>query len=434
MRTVDLIRKKRDGEELTATEIETLVRGYTNGGIPDYQMASFLMAIYYTGLTENEVTALTMAMLDSGQRLDLSDLSGAKVDKHSTGGVGDKTSLIAAPIAAAAGVVVPMISGRGLGHTGGTLDKLESIPGFRTALSVEEFRGLLAQHQLCFIGQTEHIVPADRKMYALRDATSTVESLPLIAASIMSKKLAEGLDGLVLDVKVGSGAFMKKQIEARKLAQLMVTIGRRMNRKVQALLTDMDQPLGYAVGNALEIMEVSQTLQNAGPTDLTQLSQELAARMIHLANPATGLDAAREQARSLLESGAALRKFQDVIAAQGGNPEVLSQFELLPNATGAQEVPAPKSGFITRIHALDIGQAAALLGAGRDAMERPIDPAVGVILERKVGEKVSAGTRLCTLYYTDETHLEEAVELVEEAFHIAADPPDPRQLVLEVIQ
>jgi pyrimidine-nucleoside phosphorylase/thymidine phosphorylase len=434
MRTVDLIRKKRDGEELTAKEIEFLVENYTRGAIPDYQMAAFLMAVYYSDLSENEATALTLNMLNSGERVDLSDLTGPKVDKHSTGGVGDKVSMIAAPIAAAAGVIVPMVSGRGLGHTGGTLDKLESIPGFRTNLSVTQFRAVLKEHNLCFIGQTDQITPADRKMYALRDATATVDSLPLIAASIMAKKLAEGLDGLVLDVKVGAGAFMKKQLDARKLAQLMVAIGRRMNIRVQALLTDMDQPLGYAVGNALEIMEVSQTLQNQGPADLTQLSVEFAARMIGLANRTQTLDQAREQAAQLLASGDALAKFQQVIAAQGGNPDVLSNFELLPNATGAREILSPRAGFVTRINAEDVGLASVMLGAGRDTMERAIDPAVGIILERKVGERVPAGGRLCTLYHTDETHLEEAAQLVEDAFHISDTAPDSRELVLEVVQ
>ena len=434
MRTVDLIRKKRDGEELTTLEIEFLVGNYTRGMIPDYQMSAFLMAVFYSGMSENEVTALTLAMLNSGQRLDLSDLDGAKVAKHSTGGVGDKTSLILAPIAAAAGVVVPKITGRGLGYTGGTLDKLESIPGFRTNLSIDEFRAVLKQHNLCFTGATSQIAPADKKMYALRDSTASVESIPLIAASIMSKKLAEGIDGLVLDVKVGSGAFMKKQTEARKLAQLMVTIGRKMSKRVQAVLTNMDQPLGYAVGNALEIMEVSQTLQNQGPADLTQLSVELAARMIHLANRSQGLEAAREQAAEILGSGAAFTKFQQVIAAQGGNPDVLNQFELLPNATGAREILSPRAGYVTRINAEDIGLAAGLLGASRDTMERQIDLAVGIILERKVGDRVPAGGRLCTLYHTDETHVGEAAQLVEDAFHISATAPEPRELVLEVIQ
>ena len=434
MRTVDLIRKKRDGEELTEKEIEFLIQNYAQGVIPDYQMAAFLMAVYYSNMSENEVTALTLAMLNSGERLDLSDLAGAKVSKHSTGGVGDKTSLIVGPIAAAAGVVVPQITGRGLGHTGGTLDKLESIPGFRTSLSVADFKAVVQQHSLCFVGQTEQIAPADKKMYALRDSTASVESLPLIASSIMSKKLAEGIDGLVLDVKVGSGAFMKKQLEARKLAQLMVAIGRRMSKRVQALLTDMDQPLGFAVGNALEVMEVSQTLRNEGPADLTQLCIELAARMIHLAKPAQGMEGAREQASELLASGAAFSKFEQVIIAQGGNPEVLNQFELLPNATGAREILSPRAGYVTRINAEDVGLASVMLGAGRDTMEKPIDPAVGIILERKVGERVPAGGRLCTLYYTDETQVEDAAQLVEDAFHISATAPEPRELVLEVIQ
>jgi pyrimidine-nucleoside phosphorylase len=282
MRTVDLIHRKREGEELSPEEVACLVEGYTRGDIPDYQMSAFLMAVFYSGMTDREVTALTDCMLRSGETVDLSSIPGVKVDKHSTGGVGDKTSLIAAPLAAAAGAVVPMISGRGLGHTGGTLDKLESIPGFRTDLTIDEFRAQLAKTQLSFIGQSVQVAPADGKLYGLRDATATVESIPLIASSIMSKKLAAGLDALVLDVKVGSGAFMKRQVDARRLAQMMVGIGRRMDKRVQALITDMSQPLGFAIGNALEVMEVSQTLQSAGPNDLTRLSLELAARMIHL--------------------------------------------------------------------------------------------------------------------------------------------------------
>src|SRR5947199_1654953 len=282
MRTVDLIQRKRDGNELAPEEIEFLIEGYTSGDIPDYQMSAFLMAIYFSGMTDREVSRLTECRLHSGGTVDLSGVPGIKVDKHSTGGVGDKTSFIVAPLAAAAGVVVPMMSGRALRHTGGTLDKLESIPGFRTNLSAEEFHKQLAELGLCFIGQTERLAPADRKLYSLRDVTATVESIPLISSSIMSKKLAEGVDALVLDVKVGSGAFMKKQVEARRLAQTMVGIGRRRDKKVQALITDMNQRLGYAVGNALEITEASQTRQKAGPADLTRLSLELSARMIHL--------------------------------------------------------------------------------------------------------------------------------------------------------
>src|ERR1051325_2766655 len=310
MRTVDLIQRKRDGEELAPEEIEFLVEGYTNGDIPDYQISSFLMATYFSGMSDREVGRLTECMLRSGETVDLSSVPGLKVDKHSTGGVGDKTSFIVAPLAAAAGVVVPMMSGRALGHTGGTLDKLEAIPGFRTDLSADEFRKQLAEHGLCFIGQTDQLAPADRKLYALRDVTATVESIPLISSSIMSKKLSEGVDALILDVKVGNGAFMKKQVDARRLAQMMVAIGRRMDKKVRALITDMNQPLGFAVGNALEIMEASQTLQNAGPDDLTKLSLELAAHMIHLGKQAGSLEEARRIAEERLVDGSAYRKFK----------------------------------------------------------------------------------------------------------------------------
>src|SRR5271169_5848833 len=310
MRTVDLIHRKRDGEELSGEEIAFLVDGYTSGNIPDYQLSAFLMAVFFSGMTDREVSALTDRMVHSGEKVDLSAIPGVKVDKHSTGGVGDKTSLIAAPLAAAAGVVVPMISGRALGHTGGTLDKLESIPGFRTNLTIDEFRDQLLKHKLAFIGQTEQVAPADGKLYSLRDATATVESIALIASSIMSKKLGEGVDALVLDVKVGSGAFMKRQVDARRLAQMMVGIGRRVDKRVQALITDMNQPLGYAVGNAVEVMEVSQVLHNEGPDDLKRLSLELAARMIFLAKLVPSLDDAREIAVRKLADGSGYTKLK----------------------------------------------------------------------------------------------------------------------------
>src|SRR5271165_566226 len=329
MRTVDLIHRKRDGEELSPEEIAFLVDGYTNGSIPDYQISAFLMAVVFSGMTDREVSALTERMTNSGESVDLSSVPGVKVDKHSTGGVGDKTSLIAAPLAASAGVVVPMISGRALGHTGGTLDKLESIPGFRTSLTIDQLREQLAKHKLAFLGQTPQIAPADGKLYSLRDATATVESIPLIASSIMSKKMAAGLDALVLDVKVGTGAFMKRQVDARRLAQMMVGIGRRLDKRVQALITDMNQPLGYAVGNALEVMEVSQTLMNQGPPDLTRLCIELAARMISLAKITPTLEDARHLAENKLVEGSGYRKFKQVIQAQGGNAQALDKFELL---------------------------------------------------------------------------------------------------------
>jgi pyrimidine-nucleoside phosphorylase len=433
MRTVDLIQRKRDGEELAPEEIEFLVEGYTNGDIPDYQMSSFLMAVYFSGMSDREVSRLTECMLRSGDTVDLSAIPGHKVDKHSTGGVGDKTSFIVAPLAAAAGVVVPMMSGRALGHTGGTLDKLESIPGFRTNLTTEEFQKQLAELGLAFIGQSDQLAPADRKLYALRDVTATVESVPLISSSIMSKKLAEGIDSLVLDVKVGNGAFMKKQVDARRLAQTMVGIGRRMDKKVQALITDMNQPLGYAIGNALEIMEASQTLQNAGPSDLTKLSLELAARMIFLGKKTATLEEARLVAEKHLVDGSAYKKFKQVVAAQGGNPQALDKFELLPNATGMREITSPRAGYVSVIDAQDIGVASNMIGAGRDKKEDSIDPAVGIILEVKVGEKVDAGSVLCRLYYTKEDQVEEAAEVVEDAFRISANKPDERELILEVV-
>jgi pyrimidine-nucleoside phosphorylase len=433
MRTVDLILRKRGGEELSVEEIQYLINGYTTGEIPDYQIAAFLMATYFTGMTDRELSSFTDVMMASGEVLDLSDIPGVKVDKHSTGGVGDKTSLICAPIAAAAGVVVPMISGRGLGHTGGTLDKLESIPGFRTDLTIDQFRAQLAELGLAFMGQSEEVAPADKRLYALRDVTGTVEAISLIASSIMSKKMAEGLDALVLDVKVGHGAFMKKQVEARRLAQAMVGIGRRLDKKVQALITDMNQPLGYAVGNALEVMEVSQTLQKAGPADLTRLSLELSARMIYLGKVTPTLDEARKVAEDKLMDGSAYRKFKQVVEAQGGNPQALDRFELLPNATGMREILSPRAGFVSAIMAEDIGRASQMMGAGRSRKEDAIDPAVGVILEVKAGEKVEAGSVLCRLYYTGEENLDEAAELVEDAFRISGARPEERELILEVV-
>ena len=433
MRTVDLIHKKRDGGELTAEEISYLVESYTSGAIPDYQIAAFLMAVYFAGMTDREVSALTDCIVRSGETVDLSSIPGPKVDKHSTGGVGDKTSLIVSPLAAAAGVIVPKISGRALGHTGGTLDKLESIPGLRTNLSLDEFRTQLREVGLCFIGQSAEVAPADGKLYALRDVTATVESIPLIASSIMSKKLTIGSDALVLDVKVGAGAFMKKQVDARRLAQMMVGIGRRVDRRVQALITDMTQPLGYAVGNAVEVMEASQVLHNEGPDDLKRLSLELAARMIFLAKLVPTLDDARELALQKLADGSAFRKLRDVVQAQGGDPKSLDKFELLPNATGMREIASPRAGYVTAIDAEDIGLASGLMGAGRDKKEDKIDPAVGMILEAKIGDKVEAGSVLCRLYYTKEEQVDEAADMVEDAFRISSQKPDPRELILEVV-
>jgi pyrimidine-nucleoside phosphorylase len=433
MRTVDLITRKRNGEELLPEEVTWLVDSYTRGEIPDYQMSAFLMAVYFENMTDREVEAMTAAIIASGSKLDLSDVPGPKVDKHSTGGVGDKTSLIAAPLAAAAGVVVPMVAGRALGHTGGTLDKLESIPGFSTNLTVDQFKHQLGALGLAIMGQSDEVTPADGKLYALRDATATVQSTALIAASIMSKKLAVSLDALVLDVKVGAGAFMKRQVEARRLAQLMTAIARRNDLRAQALLTDMNQPLGFAIGNALEVMEVSQTLLNAGPPDLTRLSLELAARMIFLAKRAETLEDAREIAQARLLDGSGFKKLRDVIAAQGGDPLVLDRFDMLPNATGAMEITAPRGGYVSAIDAEEIGVASAMIGAGRDTKEDTVDPAVGVILQVKAGERVDEGGVLCRIYYTKEDRLEEAAERVEDAFRLSSNPPEPRELILEVV-
>ncbi len=433
MRFTELIQRKREGEELEQEELAFLIEGYMRGEIPDYQISAFLMAVFFKGLTEAETDNLTALMIASGEKLDLSDIPGLKVDKHSTGGVGDKTSLIAAPIAAAAGVIVPMISGRSLGHTGGTLDKLESIPGFNVNLTLDQFKAQLTEHGLAFIGQTDQIAPVDGKLYAMRDVTGTVESIPLIASSIMSKKIAAGVDALVLDVKVGAGAFMKSQVNARRLAQLMVGIGRRLDKKVQALITDMNQPLGFAVGNALEVMEVSQTLQNSGPIDLTRLSLELAARMIFLAKITPTLEAARELAQTKLLDGSGYRKFKDVITAQGGNAQVLDRFDLLPNATGMREIVTTRGGYVSAIDAEGIGKAVVMIGGGRNAVDDTIDHAVGIILEVKVGSKVDAGAVLCRLYHTSENNLEEAAEVVEDSFKIANNAPEQREIVLEVV-
>ena len=433
MRTVDLIHKKRDGAELTAEEISCLVESYNTGSMPDYQMSAFLMAVYFAGMTDREVSSLTDSIVRTGETVDLSMIPGVKVDKHSTGGVGDKTSLIVGPIAAAAGVIVPKVTGRSLGHTGGTLDKLESIPGIRTNLSVDEFRSQLQEIGLAFMGQSAQVAPADGKLYSLRDVTATVESIPLIASSIMAKKLALGSDALVLDVKVGAGAFMKRQVDARKLAQMMVGIGRRVDRRVQALITDMNQPLGYAVGNAVEVMEVSQVLHTEGPDDLKRLSLELAARMIFLAKIVPTLDDARELALQKLADGSAFRKFRDVVKAQGGDPKSLDKFELLPNATGMREISSPRAGYVTAIDAGGIGSASGLMGAGRDKKEDTIDPAVGVILEAKVGDKVEAGSVLCRLYYTKEDRVDDAAGVVEDAFRISSQKPEAREPILEVV-
>jgi pyrimidine-nucleoside phosphorylase len=434
MRAVDVIQKKRDGHELTRDEIAAFIEGYTRGTIPDYQASALAMAVFFKGMTAAETVALTESMMRTGEVLDLSALPGPKVDKHSTGGVGDKTSMVLAPLAAACGVYVPMISGRGLGHTGGTLDKLESIPGFRVGLSLDEFRAVLRASHLGLIGQTPEIAPADRKLYALRDVTSTVESRPLIAASIMSKKMAEGIDALVLDVKTGDGAFMVKEEDSRALAEAMLAIGRGMGKKVVALITDMEQPLGRTVGNALEIAECIETLQGKGPEDLEALSVELAAWMLSLAGAAPTLDAARGRVRDALASGDGLRKFQEVIALQGGDPRVCDDLSRLPRAKETVELRAESAGQVTAIGCRAVGTAAMLLGAGRETVESRIDPGVGLVLRKKVGDAVAAGDSLASVHVSDRRHLDEALAMLGRAIRVGPQAPPPRPLVHAVLQ
>ena len=434
MRAVDIIQAKRDGRELDEEEIRFFVTGYTSGRIPDYQAAAFVMAVFFVGMTAAETLALTHAMMHTGEVLDLGDVEGPKVDKHSTGGVGDKTSLVLAPLAAACGVRVPMISGRGLAHTGGTLDKLEAIPGFRVTLSLSEFRSVLAQCGLAIIGQTPEIAPADRKLYALRDVTATVDSPPLIAASIMSKKLAEGIDALVLDVKMGDGAFVQSIEEARDLAHAMVSIGRGMQKKVAALITDMDQPLGRAIGNALEVAEAIETLKGRGPKDLESLSVELTTRMLSLAGAAPSPEAARGRVREALQSGAGLAKLQETIELQGGDPRVCDDPARLPRAARQLSVAAEQEGRVTAIACRQIGRAAMLLGAGRATMESIIDPSVGIVLNKKIGDPVVLDEPLATLHVNVTTRLDEAAAMVREAISISDRPAKPRPLIQDVLE
>ena len=389
-RAIDVIRKKRDGGELSRNEIESLVNSYTRGDIPDYQMSAWLMAVVLRGMTRAETAALTDAMLRSGEVLDLSALPAKKVDKHSTGGVGDKTSLVLAPLAAAAGVMVPMISGRGLGHTGGTLDKLEAIPGFNVNLPVAHFRRVLETCGCAMIGQTAEVAPADRKLYALRDVTGTVESPYLICASIMSKKLAEGIDALVLDVKTGSGAFMKSEKDAVFLAELMVETGERMGKQMVALITDMDQPLGSMIGNALEVVEVVEVLRGEGPEDLRQLCLELAGWMLHLGGVADTVAEGKKQSEKLIASGEALDKFRQMVALQGGDLRAIDDPKKLPQAQHTMILSSPKNGYLAALQCEQVGTACVILGGGRERKEDSVDPAVGIVLHKKVGDPVSS--------------------------------------------
>ncbi len=430
IRPAELIQRKRDGQELGADELSELILEYARGEIPDYQLAAFAMAVYFRGLSETETFALTDAMVRSGETIDLGSALGRRVvDKHSTGGVGDKVSIAVGPIVAACGVPFGKMSGRGLGHTGGTLDKLESIPGFRVELTTDEFVAQVRDIGLAIVGQTADLVPADKKLYALRDVTATVDNVSLIAASIMSKKLAAGADAIVLDVKVGDGAFMKRVEDARALAEAMLAVGRRAGREVIALLTDMDQPLGRAVGNALEIREAVATLRGDGPSDVDELVRVGAAHLLELSDLDVDEHEARRRVDAALADGSAVAAYERWIRAQGGDPSE----DALPVAPVVRAVVAPRSGYVARLGALAVATAALHLGGGRRTKDDPIDHAVGVVCVRKCGDAVAAGEALAEVHARDETAAEHAVREVATAFEITAEPPPSRSIVLETL-
>ncbi|NCE77522.1 pyrimidine-nucleoside phosphorylase [Turicibacter sp. TS3] len=432
MRMVDLIAKKRDHIELTTEEIEWMIRNYTDKVIPDYQMSAFLMAVVFNGMTPAERLALTQAMVGSGEVVDLSAIEGIKVDKHSTGGVGDKTSLILGPLVASMGVPVAKMSGRGLGHTGGTLDKLESISGMTIELDMERFIEQVNEIKLAIIGQTGNLAPADKYLYALRDVTATVESIPLIASSIMSKKIAAGADAIVLDVKFGAGAFMKTLEDAKQLAQAMVEIGRDAQRQTVAFLTDMNQPLGLAIGNALEVKEAIETLKGHGPKDLEELVLQLASQMVVLAKKAPDVETAYEQLKEKLHRGEAFNKFKEFVQAQGGDVAQIENPDLLPKADSIIPVKASQSGYVHQIDALSIGLAAMKLGAGRATKDDMIDMAVGVVLDKKVGDSVGEGDVLAYIH-ANRVDNEEAISYIQKAYCICKDPVCPPTLIYDVI-
>ncbi len=435
MRAVDIIDKKRLGMELSKDEIDFFVLGFTGGIVPDYQMAAWLMAVVWHGMSEQETIDLTMTMARSGEVLDLSGVAPVVVDKHSTGGVGDKTTLVVAPLVASLGTVVGKMSGRGLGFSGGTLDKLESVPGFNIHCSPDQFTEQLRDHGIVVAGQSADLAPADGKMYALRDVTATVESLPLIASSIMSKKIAAGAHVIVLDVKLGSGAFMKTEADAVALAETMVRIGRGTGRRLSAVVSDMEQPLGLAVGNALEVREAIDTLQGEGPDDFTEHCLVVAAEMLLLAGRCNTPDEGRAMLWRAIESGQAIAKFREWMRAQGGADEVVDDFALMPQARLVSDLVSPQTGYIKAINAMEVGLAAAALGAGRQRKGDPVDHAVGVVLHKKVGDSVQGDEPLVTLYYSDSSNIDDARRLVEESYLISPVKVDTRvPLILEILQ
>jgi len=433
MRMYDIILKKRNGGELTKEEIEFVVNGYTKGEIPDYQVSALLMAIYFQKMNKRETADLTMAMVNSGEVVDLSAIEGIKVDKHSTGGVGDTTTLVLGPMVAAAGAPVAKMSGRGLGHTGGTLDKLESIKGLSIEMPKEKFIENVNKVKLAVAGQTANLAPADKKLYALRDVTATVDNISLIASSIMSKKIAAGADAIVLDVKTGAGAFMKTLDDSFALAQEMVDIGTNVGRNTIAIVSDMDEPLGFAVGNALEVKEAIDTLKGKGPKDLYELCMTLGSYMLILAKKADNVETARRILEDTIRTGAALNKFKEFVAAQGGDPEVIDNPELLPKAEHIIEFRAEESGYVNKIVAIEVGLAALVLGAGRETKESQIDLAVGVVLNKKVGDYVEKGEPLAYIHVNDMSKLKDCEERLKKAFKITKEKPEHRPLIFGVV-
>ncbi|HZG60380.1 MAG TPA: pyrimidine-nucleoside phosphorylase [Anoxybacillus sp.] len=432
MRMVDLIEKKRDGHALTKEEIQFIIEGYTKGDIPDYQMSAFAMAVFFRGMTEEETAALTMAMVHSGDVIDLSNIDGIKVDKHSTGGVGDTTTLVLGPLVASVGVPVAKMSGRGLGHTGGTIDKLESVPGFHVEIDNDEFIRLVNQNKIAVIGQTGNLTPADKKLYALRDVTATVNSIPLIASSIMSKKIAAGADAIVLDVKTGAGAFMKDLEGAKQLATAMVEIGKRVGRKTMAIISDMSQPLGFAIGNALEVKEAIDTLKGEGPKDLEELCLTLGSYMVYLAEKAASLEEARAMLEKAMKDGSALETFKTFLSAQGGDASVVDDPSKLPQAKYQFELEAKEDGYVSEIVADEIGTAAMLLGAGRATKESTIDLSVGLVLRKKIGDQVKKGESLVTIHSNTE-NIEEVKQKLYENIKISATPVKAPTLIYDKI-
>ncbi|WP_102027133.1 pyrimidine-nucleoside phosphorylase [Salirhabdus sp. Marseille-P4669] len=433
MRMYDIIAKKRDGKELTKEEIDFFVTGYTKGDIPDYQASAFCMAIYFQGMTEEERANLTMAMVHSGDTIDLSSIAGVKVDKHSTGGVGDTTTLVLAPLVASLDVPVAKMSGRGLGYTGGTIDKLESVPGFHVEIDNAEFIKLVNENKVAVIGQSGNLTPADKKLYSLRDVTATVNSIPLIASSIMSKKIAAGADAICLDVKTGAGAFMKNIEDAKELAQAMVSIGNRVGRNTMAVISDMSQPLGRAIGNGLEVKEAIETLSGNGPLDLTELSLTLGSQMVYLAGKASSLEDARAKLEESIRSGKALDKFKTFLKSQGGNEEIVDNPDLLPQASYKFELEAQEDGYIKEIVADEIGNAAMLLGAGRATKESEIDLAVGLVLNKKIGDPVQKGESMITIY-ANQPDVEAIKQKLYNNITVTTNKVEPPKLIHEIVK